>query len=225
MQAEEAKAAALGSCKRKGEVSQEIPKPCHGWEVTCGCFWSFSYSLWGSVCSLPSHPVGFGCWLHPSFPVCLCSTAVLEGLGTGNTCGVPRDETQIQAAALSTPGLTPRASGCGFLIFSFCRAQGCRRRDGAHWDVLGDSRAMSCTSSHTPAAGPAVRAGPTGPHSSTFAEVLVMLCSATEPPKLTPQHCLSQNLCGSVQTPLLIAGSVWRKVRKIPSAPAGPGLQ
>lgn len=61
VQGEEAKAAALGSCRRKGEVSLETLKPCHGWEVTHGCFWSFPHSSWGSLCSLPSHPVGSGC--------------------------------------------------------------------------------------------------------------------------------------------------------------------
>lgn len=95
VQAEEAMPAALGSCRRKGDVSQEIPKPCHGWEVTTWLPLVPSSQPAGvrvlPAFPRPSHPAGFGCRVHPNFPVCFCSAPVLEGLGAGDTCEVPSD--------------------------------------------------------------------------------------------------------------------------------------
>lgn len=81
--------------------------------------------------------------------------------------------------------------------------------------TAGSCPALAVTPRVLPAAGPSARAGPTGPCSSMLAKVLVMLCSATDTPKITPEHWLGPNLCGSVQTPLLIPRSVWVNVRKV----------
>lgn len=70
-----------------------------------------SSQLVGSVCSLPSHPAGFGC-----FPISLCA-------GRPGSRGVPR----IEGWRLKST----------FMQLDPQLALASRRREGAHWERAG----------------------------------------------------------------------------------------